>query len=365
MTRSEEVEAKLERVRAWLRSEARPGLLLRRRANFAWLTAGGRSHVSTANDVGAAAILVTPERVALLANNIEARRLVEEELVGVTVEVAEYPWHQADGERERLAALTGDPAALAVDTDPPVASALAAVRARLLAPEIRRLEELGRLAGRVVEGVCREVEPGVNEDEVAALVHEGALAEGARVPVCLVAADGRIAERRHPLPTGLPIRNRVMLAAVVERDGLACSLTRLVSFAPLDDELRRRHEAVCAVDAAAASATRVGRPLSEIFDEIVAAYARVGFPDEWRHHHQGGSTGYQPRDVIASPAATAAVQPDQAFAWNPSIAGTKSEDTLLATREGFRWITEPGPDWPARMVEIDGREIRRAEILVR
>ena len=151
----------------------------------------------------------------------------------------------------------------------------------------------------------------------------------------------------------------------IERHGLICSVTRLVSFSPLPDELRRRHEGVCSVDAAAAHATRVGRPLHDVFADIVDAYARAGFPDEWRHHHQGGSTGYQPRDVIATPSAASIVQPDQAFAWNPSIAGTKSEDTLLATADGFRWITVPGPDWPTRPVQIDGRTLHRPEILVR
>jgi antitoxin VapB len=196
-------------------------------------------------------------------------------------------------------------------------------------------------------------------------VYAAALAHGARVPVCLVAADGRIARRRHPLPTGQPIDARVMVVVCVERGGLICSVTRLVSFAPVGDDLRRRHDAVCRVDAAAARATRVGRPLREIFAEIVATYEQVGFPDEWRHHHQGGSTGYQPRDTIATPAAGALVQRHQLFAWNPSIAGTKTEDTMLATPDGFRWITSPGAEWPSVELEVDGRIVRRPDILLR
>lgn len=360
-----EIDYKLNRVRGWLHEQRHPGLLLRQRSNFAWITAGGRSHVNAATSTGAAAILVTPDRFVLLASNIEARRLIEEELIGVPIEVAEYPWHDGDGERQRLAELVGDVATLALDSEPAVAAAVAALRAALLEPEVRRFEELGRLTGQWVEEVCWRVEPGQTEHEVAAQVHTAALARGARVPVCLVAADDRIAHRRHPLPTARPIHDRVMVVVCVERAGLVCSATRLVGFAPLEDDLRHRHEAVCRVDAAAIGATRVGRPLRDIFADIVDAYARVGFPNEWHHHHQGGSTGYQPRDVIATPAADAVVQHNQPFAWNPSIAGTKSEDTMLATAEGFRWITAPGPDWPSRPVEVDGQTVRRPEILLR
>ena len=365
MTRSQEVEQKLERLRGWLAESGRAGLLIRRRANFAWLTAGGRSHVSTANDAGAAALLVTADRMVVVASNLEARRLAEEELAGVPVEVVDFPWQEPDGERRALEAAAGDPSKLAADTDPTLAAPLAALRARLLPPEIERYQELGRLASAEVERLCCEIDPGETEDDVAALVQVAGARHGARVPVCLVAADGRIATRRHPLPTGATIRQRVMVATCWERGGLVCSITRLVSFAPLDEDLRRRHDAVVRVDAAAAAATRVGRPLRDVFADIVRAYAETGYAEEWRYHHQGGSTGYQPRDTIANPTAGAEVQPNQPFAWNPSIAGTKSEDTLLATPAGPRWITAPGPEWPACELETGGIAFRRADILVR
>lgn len=196
-------------------------------------------------------------------------------------------------------------------------------------------------------------------------MHAAALPHGVRVPVCLVAADDRIARRRHPLPTSRRIHEQVMIALCIERDGLVCSITRLVSFTLVSDDLRRRHEAVCGVEAAAVVGTRVGRSLRQVFAEIVESYARAGFRDEWRLHHQGGSTGYQPRDVIATPENPTVVQANQAFAWNPSIAGTKGEDTMLATPEGFRWITAPGADWPCREVQVDGQKVVRPEILFR
>jgi antitoxin VapB len=363
MDRGSEAAHKVERVRRWMREQGRPATVIRQRNNFSWITAGGRSHVSTARDAGAAAVVVTAERFVLVASNIEARRLADEELVGVPVDVLEFPWHAADGELGALARAIGDGASACNDGMPDVAAAIAALRASLLDPEIRRAERLGRETADLVEGVCRGLAPGTTEDEVAARVHAAAMSVGARVPVCLVAADDRIDTRRHPLPTGRPIRARAMIAVCVERGGLVCSATRLVSFEPVGDDWRRRHDAVCHVDATAIHATRPGRPLREIFDDIVAAYGAVGFANEWRHHHQGGSTGYQPRDVIAGPATEARVQEHQLFAWNPTIAGSKSEDTILATADGFRCITASGPGWPVVASEVHGQVVHRPDVL--
>jgi hypothetical protein len=52
-----------------------------------------------------------------------------------------------------------------------------------------------------------------------------------------------------------------------------------------------------------------------------------GSADEWRRHHQGGPTGYEPRDYLATAGSTAFVEERQAFAWNPSVPQLKCEDT--------------------------------------
>ena len=71
MTRSEEVAAKLARVREHLAREGARGVLLTTTASFAWITGGGRSFVSVASDRGVAAVLVTPDAALLIADNIE------------------------------------------------------------------------------------------------------------------------------------------------------------------------------------------------------------------------------------------------------------------------------------------------------
>lgn len=365
MTKQHEFDEKLARLRRWMSDQKVGAVVLRRRPNFAWITCGGRSHINTAADVGCAGVLVTASRLAVIANSIEAQRLAEEELAGLVVEVLSFPWHEPQKQQPLIEQLAGGAVVSDTDSDGTVEAALKNMRATLLAPEIERLRALGRATTRIVEETCRRLEPGWSEERVAGEVHVLAAAEEARAPVCLIAADERIVKRRHPLPTNLAVRHRAMVVVCIERHGLICSATRLVSFGANDGQLQQRHEAVCAVDAAAINATRVDRPLCDIFAQVVDAYCTQGFADEWRQHHQGGTSGYMPRETVANPSAQTRVQPYQVVAWNPSIAGTKSEDTILTTPDGFEWITAPGEGWPTIEVTIGQVQLSRAAWLTR
>ncbi|ETV63663.1 hypothetical protein H257_19404 [Aphanomyces astaci] len=105
----------------------------------------------------------------------------------------------------------------------------------------------------------------------------------------------------------------------------------------IPDDLRKRHDAVTFVDAAALAATAAPLATSgDVFRAIQAAYTSTGFANEWTLHHQGGGTGYKSREWKAIPTLEDGIAPNLAFAWNPSIAGTKSEDTVLLVEGGGR-----------------------------
>jgi len=231
MDRQEEVSAKLERLRAMMSDRGLSGLLLRDRGNFAWLTAGGLSYVNAGSETGVGALLVTADRFCLVANNIEARRFAEEELVGLDLDVVDYPWHEAWAEREAVAKII-DPASVGRDgpagaegAGHDVAAAVTVARGRLLEPEVERYKVLGALTARTTEAVCRRIERGMSEDDVVAMLHHDLAKEGVRAPVCLVAADERIALRRHPISKGRPIDRRVMVVVCAEARGLIVALT--------------------------------------------------------------------------------------------------------------------------------------------
>jgi Xaa-Pro aminopeptidase len=240
----------------------------------------------------------------------------------------------------------------------------ARLRFALLATEVDRYRLLARQVARIVETAARALQPGDTEREIAGRLAAQLLAAGMTPAVLLVAGDARIARFRHPVPTGLRIARQGMLVAVAERGGLHVGLTRIVHFGTLPADLARRHTAAVAVDAAMAAASVPGARACDVLRAGVDAYRIHGFETEWHLHHQGGPTGYAPREYLATPRTTEPLVEHQPVAWNPSVSGTKSEDTLLVTAEGPEYLTV-GDGWPVVEVRTAAAVHRRPAILER
>ncbi len=67
--------------------------------------------------------------------------------------------------------------------------------------------------------------------------------------------------------------------------------------------------------------------------------------------------------VARRPGSADLVSRGQVYAWNPSITGTKSEDSILVTKAGIEWLSL-SPDWPMLAVEHRARTVQREAILV-
>ena len=350
-----ELNDKLRRIGELLASKGLDAMLLRRVSSFAWATCGAASYVNRATTEGAATLLITPERRYLITNNIEATRLEQEEkLADQGWEFRVTPWHEvADGMEELTRGLK-----LGADGPHPGATDLSAelarLRANLLPEEVERFRTLGSICAEAMDSAIRAVRPGQTEYQIAAQLAQETESRGAQAIVNLIATDERIFSFRHPLPTDKTLDRYAMLILCGRRWGLVCSITRLVHFGPLPDELRRKMEAVARVDATFIAATRPGRALSDIFERATAAYAQTGFADEWQLHHQGGPAGYEAREYVATPGLTDLVSVGQVYAWNPSITGTKSEDTMLVAEDGNEVLTSIS-GWPTLSVDVEGQ----------
>ncbi len=154
-----------------------------------------------------------------------------------------------------------------------------------------------------------------------------------------------------------------MLVLCGRKWGLVCSVTRLVHFGRLPDDLRREAEACARVDATFIAATRPGRSLGEIFKRATDTYAETGFANEWHLHHQGGPAGYEPREYLGTPNSNDVVALGQAYAWNPSITGYKSEDTILVGESGNKVLTTTSGLPTLSVTLADGQTIARPAIL--
>lgn len=305
--------------------------------NFAWLTGGGDNTVVAGE--GVAWLEVAEGKVRLHTSRIEAERMIDEEVSGVD-EVISYPWHVVPG--------PGHPNDLEHD--------LTSLRLVLSPEEQERFRALGRDAARAVGEALRAARPEWTERKLAGAIAEEARSRGIQPVVLLVAGEERIFKYRHPLPKDRPLGRLAMAVICGRRDGLIANLTRLCSFGhPQIDALYKQ---VLFVEEAALDATRPGATLDDVLSAIRGAYRRLGRPEAFEDHHQGGLAGYRPREVLAVPGEKTRLQAGMAVAWNPSLPGAKVEDTFLITSEGLENLTSD-PDWPS--VEVEGH--KRPDIL--
>jgi len=342
---------KVARLNALCRRKKIDTVLLRKRANIAWLTDGADMHVDLGSATGVGAVLWFAEsigrRPVLLTDNIERDRLIEEERFdSETWEIDAPDWWVAQVSMDEVICSALEEVGSDIVrfiSDDQGRDRFQSIRTPLTDREVDAVRSLGRDSARVMADLLmRFVQPGMSELEIAGRLTGDLRALGILAPVVLIAADDRLNRYRHPIPTDNRVKGTVMVALCAQRLGLTVSITRLVHFGPsLPDDLKRRHEAVCRVDAALHSATRIGRRWCDCLAEGIAMYERCGFADEWRRHHQGGPMGYDLRDFKATPFETRTVQPRQLVGWNPSITGTKSEDTILTPDAGDAGASAP------------------------
>ena len=344
-----EFDEKVARVRRLMSGKGWEWVALSGVDSLAWVTGGARCFVDPGSQAGVATLLLGPDRAILVTDKVEVDRLRDEELGSLPLEYSVQEWTGWYSRRaEVLAGLIGAERGV---SDIPLPgweageSELQQLRFSLIEPEQSRFRKLAREAAAALEKVAREIRSGTAESQIAADIEAELAAANIRSPVTLVAADQRVFNYRHPLATAKKVDRYAMVVTSATRHGLYASLTRLVHFGPPSSELRDKARSCAEIDAAMISATKAGAPVANIFRSAVQAYAEQGYAGEWKLHHQGGAAGYRSREYFADPACPFTVENAQAFAWNPSITGVKSEDTILMNELDADTITATG-NWP-------------------
>jgi Xaa-Pro aminopeptidase len=357
-----EFDRKIAKVRVLMREKGCGGILFRRQCNFSWLT-GGRGHIGFAGDASCVQMLVTTRGVFLLANEIEAPRIVEEEIPrDLGIEIRSLPWYTNSLPKKTAADITGT-ASGEMLTDDKLENEIRELRTCREPEEIERYRELGVSSARALESVCKSLHGGETEFEIAGRVSESLWAKGIDPITLLVAADERTLKFRHVVPTENRLKRYAILSICARKYGLIASATRLVHIGPPPRELRQKTENSLKVEAAFFTATRPGTAYSAIFQEALAEYAKAGVTAEWKLHHQGGLTGYVAREVRVLPDSVFRVRENEAYAWNPTITGTKCEDTMIVLSAGNEYITHTG-EYSYVTVEYKGAALRRPGIFV-
>ncbi len=344
MSRTLEQREKRARIKALLEAKDLDAVVLKKGANVAWII-GGRAHIPTTLELSCMDVVVYRDRIVVVTNKIEAPRLKEEELSG-DEELIVVNWFEGregqlpKGERIGVDGAEGDRVNLQTDIE--------ILRRSLNDYEINRLKEIGADAAAALGEAMLDISHEMSEVEVAGEIAEELWERNLEPVVLLVAGESRIKKFRHPLPTLNVIGSTAMGVICARRKGLIASVTRIVQFGAVPTEMSETYRRLLNVEAAFLDGTKVGATWAEAFKAGEAAYLREGFArDEWTKHHQGGPTGYLPRDFPAHEKTTQLIGLNNAIAWNPSADGLKVEDTLITTAAGVEVITVD-PNWPTQ-----------------
>lgn len=365
MATMEEIGEKERRVREFLRERNLKALLLKRQANFSWMTGGGLNLVGITTEGGAVSLLITENSKYAIANNIETPRMIDEEkLESKGFAVESFPWHE-EREITVVRKLTGE-GPIGCDVSFPntvmLAEDIARLRYSLTPEELDRYRWLGEKVSLSLEKTMIETRRGEKESEVVGRLCHALWVDRIDPVTLMSAADERVFKFRHPIPTEKRIDRYLMVSVNARKWGLIVSLTRFVHFGKLPQELRKKYETNVFIDCTFMAASHPGIPARDVLQRGIETYIAKGYPEEWKLHHQGGSIGYSGRDYRVNFNTPDIIQDNQAFTWNPSITGTKSEDTILATSRGPVLITRPIL-YPTLTVEVDGVVFLRPDIL--
>ena len=337
---------RIEKLRNLLAEQGLDSLVLRRNPNLAWVI-GGRVHVPTTLDLACFDLIITSSKVVAVTNEIEAPRLAAEELPN-EVEILKINWWEGRDSKLPNGPLVGSdqPGSDRVD----LGLEIELLRQSLVAEDVIRFKSICQDAAISLGSALKECASTDREVDATAKISSALWRDNLELVFIGVAGAERVRKFRHPLPTETVIGNRLVASICARRKGLIASVTRIVTFEGDDSS---SYENILKVEAELFDKTKVGAKFSEPIEAAITAYPKYGFDnDEWTRHHQGGPTGYAPRDWPANRESARLIQVNQPIAWNPTGNGWKVEDTILATDTGVEILTVD-PSWPT--LEVAGR----------
>ena len=121
-----------------------------------------------------------------------------------------------------------------------------------------------------------------------------------------------------------------------EKYGLNISMTRIVYFGPVPEEIKERYEKTAYIFACMQCMMKEGMPIRNTLQKVQKLYEERGYDGEWKLHHQGGPTGYACREFVVTPETGGEIHEGEAFAWNPTIQEPNAKKPHILRRKGSK-----------------------------
>lgn len=365
-----ETQEKIARLRRWMEREKVGGVYLQQPRHFAWLTAGGENRLSEVSEEGVGGVLVTPEKVYLLAPDSASASLLGGPTAGLGWIPKVYPWqrdltgeapHRAWYLRQLVGSLP-----LASDVPLPGLVTLEADRALedalfpLTPWEVERSRWLGAKVGEALVQVCSQLKPKMTEREVAQRLAQALGERGLRPLLLLVAGEGGSGGG---IPSEAPLGRRGWVKVAATWGGLAAVAARTFCFGSPEEEWLHRYRKAVLVEADLLAHTRPGRRLGD-FPEVAARRYRVlGLPEEGASLPQGGLMGFGEREAKVLPQSPKPLPPQALVHWHPTVAGVGVEDTWLVWPDRLEMLTAT-PSWPSVEVQVGSQTYLLPDVAV-
>jgi Xaa-Pro dipeptidase len=365
----EEFELKKKRLTDYMSKKNIEAVLLTKKSNYFWLTCGCRNQVVDYSELGASSLLFYNGRLFLITTNIEINRMMEEETNKFDfIESVSYNWYESDDFEEKIKKIVD---LKKIFQDSPLLKSVNLLdkdfdelKFCLTSGEKDRYGSLGKTTAECMTDTCKCIEQGMSEFEVQATLSKKLILNKIMPWIILIASDQRIFKYRHPIPTDKKIDKYVMVVVGALRGGLIACCTRFVFFGEPGSQILKARDIINNIDAEMILSSRPGIKYSEIFKKESDNFNLYGLKDEWHNHHQGGPLGYEGRYFLVNSKTEETIKENNAIAWNPSMSGFKSEDTIIVEENENKIITFD-EKWPTIKVDTGIGSINRPDILVK
>jgi len=360
-----DIQEKKARVRSFMKHHGLSAVVINRRDNFAWITAGGDNHIVKSRENGFGWLVFTVEHDYLIAEYPDAARLMEEELIDQSYEPIVIRWH-SDTVAGTIQRLVGD-GVVGSDSSMPgytnINSDLQKLHYPLTNLDMDRTRHIGRECDTLLWEIAQEIKPGMSERKIASLTASRYFEAGYELDVILIGADDRIQRYRHPLPSNHKLEQTLLIHPAANKWGLHANITRMLGFGTPPAINRDAHRAASLIHGTVLKNLSPGISFASILALEKKLYAELVNADEWTCHYQGGITGY----LLVNPTLCwdehATISHRQAFDYFLTVTGGKVEE-LSVVDNGPGEIVSCG-SWPTEIIHTSSGTISTPQFVIR
>jgi len=211
--------------------------------------------------------------------------------------------------------------------------------------EIRLLQKSAEISQKAVEKMLDSVKEGVTEQELARVLEEVIVREGAK-PFLTVLGCGT----RSAFPNALPSNYKVKKGDIIRFDG-GCEykgyysdIAKIAVLERANEKVKKYFKAVALGVEEAVNIVEPGVKASEIFQVAMEAVKKAGIP-HYRRHHVGHSIGVECYDLpILRPSDQTVLEPDMILNietpyYEFGLGGLQVEITIRVTQDGYELFT--------------------------